>query len=66
MQLQRTIGLLVAGVGVVSFPALAIAGCTSQAEVKTQTSPAETEVQTSQQQPSVQTPQPSVQPPART
>lgn len=56
MQLQRIIGLVIASVSVMSFPALAIAGCTSQAETKTQASRAETGVQTSQQ-PGVQTPQ---------
>jgi SAM-dependent methyltransferase len=65
MQLRRTIGLLVASVSVMSFPTLAIAGCTSQAETRTQTSQTKTEVQTPQQQPSAQTPQPGVQTPPR-
>ncbi len=55
MQLGRTIGLLIASVSVTSFPALAIAGCTSQAETRTQTPQVETTAQTPQ--PSVQTPQ---------
>lgn len=56
MQLQQAIGLLIASVSIMSFPTLAIAGCTSQAKTETY-SQAETGVQTSQQQPRVQPPQ---------
>lgn len=57
MQLRRTIGLLVASVSFVGFPAIALAGCTSQADVKTQTSQAEPPVQTEPAKPSAQPPQ---------